>query len=202
MFQASWFFIVRYSLKNARTRQYYTGPSSSYVIEAILKRLRSTQVHHFWATNNPQNSTWDKVQTLGQCCGLTEPSDWNQFRPDILDKTIYPTSCCGNQETKLCTIDHAYGVGCTEVIQVVFTELGEDIVYRSMATLIIGLVGIAVAWTSLNTSGVMVIRRVTGRNGQGTVINPDQHPQPVYIAGQQQADGSRSLQIMHGPLMA
>lgn len=43
---------------------------------------------------NDATITWDAFQSL-ECCGVRGPKDWEEFRPESLDYSAHPASCCG-----------------------------------------------------------------------------------------------------------
>ncbi|XP_063811544.1 leukocyte surface antigen CD53 [Pseudophryne corroboree] len=67
----------------------------------VQKQLTSSFEEHR-AINNQNSTIWDTLQSSLKCCGINGSKDWGNS---------IPPSCCP-RDSKVCTAEGAYGVGC------------------------------------------------------------------------------------------
>ncbi|RWS01231.1 tetraspanin-1-like isoform X2 [Dinothrombium tinctorium] len=69
-----------------------SNESKEYENKFISDSLRG----YSWSEDKDANKMIDHTQFARKCCGIRNYTDWNGFRPESVDSTVYPFSCCGN----------------------------------------------------------------------------------------------------------
>ncbi|XP_063216155.1 CD63 antigen-like [Bacillus rossius redtenbacheri] len=111
------------------------------VKDLLGKSLNETALHY--ETNKDYKNSWDIMQTDLKCCGIVEPSDWNNI---LKNATEFPRSCCQNMPTsEHCSVELASPTGCLSALQKFFVHYAYVLGGMGIGIGLVQLIGVVFA---------------------------------------------------------